>query len=117
MQLSRGVFHLDISSFVGSGSSGFSVFCGEFIAEEVEVGDKEYPLWLIYRCTLTFLNISLQSLSLMKLFSGKKQNFCSWDYSSPALDYQDFQIIRRWIEEILLYCFFHILMAYGVMES
>jgi hypothetical protein len=28
------------------------VFCGEFIAEEVEVGDKEYPQWLLYRCTL-----------------------------------------------------------------
>jgi hypothetical protein len=35
----------------------------------------------------------------MKLFSGKKQNLWSWDYSSQVLDYQDFQII---IEEILL---------------
>ena len=66
------------------------MFCGEFIAEEVAVGDKGYSQWLIYRCTPTFLNISLQSLSLMKLFSSKKQNFCSWDYSSQALDYQDF---------------------------
>ena len=49
------------------------MFCGEFIAEEVEVGDKGYPQWLMYRHTFgDLLNISLQSLSLMKLFSGKK---------------------------------------------
>jgi hypothetical protein len=39
----------------------------------------------------------------MKLFSGKKQNFCSWNYSLQVLGYEDFQIVRHWIKGILLY--------------
>jgi hypothetical protein len=35
-------------------------------------------------------------------FSGKKQNFWSWDYTPQVLDYQDFWIIRYQIKGILL---------------
>jgi hypothetical protein len=77
------------------------VFCGEFIAEEV-VRDKGYTQWLIYRHTLGDLFEHIPAVSFTdEAFSRKKQNLWSWDYSSQALDYQDFQIISR-IEEILL---------------
>jgi hypothetical protein len=42
-------------------------------------------------------------VSMMKLFSGKKQNFRSWGYSLHVPDYQDFQIIRCQIKGILLH--------------
>jgi hypothetical protein len=38
----------------------------------------------------------------MKLFSGKKQNFWSWDQSPQVPGYQDFQIIGYQIKGILL---------------
>jgi hypothetical protein len=41
--------------------------------------------------------------SMMKPWSGKEQNFSSWDYTPQMLDYQDFQIIRQQIKGILLY--------------
>ena len=42
-----------------------------------------------------FLNMSLRSACFNDIvfFYGKKQNFCSWDYSSQVLDCQDFQIV------------------------
>jgi hypothetical protein len=42
-------------------------------------------------------------VSLMNPFTGKKQNFRSWDYSAQVSDYQDFQIIGCWIKRMLLY--------------
>jgi len=90
----RGVFHLGISSiccFQVSGSS--SVFFGVFIAEEVDgVGDKgsgDTPVAVAQTLLEAFLNMSLRFvLSLMWLFSGKKQNFQSSDYPPQC------QIIR-----------------------
>jgi hypothetical protein len=41
----------------------------------------------------------------MKLSSGKKQNFQSWNCSPQVLDYQDFQIFRRQTKGILLHFF------------
>jgi len=35
-------------------------------------------------------------------FSGKKQNFWSWDYAPQVLDYQDFWINGYQIKGILL---------------
>ena len=45
-------------------------------------------------------------VSFMKLFSVKKQNFWSWDFSSQVLYHQDLGIIRHRIEGILLYLFY-----------
>jgi hypothetical protein len=42
-------------------------------------------------------------ISLQELFSGKKQNFWSWDYSPLVLDYQNLWITRHWIKGSLLY--------------
>ena len=48
--------------------------------------------------------MSLKStVSLTNLFSGKKQNFQSWDYFPQVLDYQDFRIIGRRIKLIWPY--------------
>jgi hypothetical protein len=71
------------------------VFSGIVIAEEVDgVGDKESgDTTTIHVQTFleAFLNMSLTSAcSLMKLFSDKKQNFCSWHYCPQVSDYRDF---------------------------
>jgi len=42
----------------------------------------------------------------MKLFSGKKKNFWSWDYPSQVLYHQDLESIRHWNEGILVYSFY-----------
>jgi hypothetical protein len=44
------------------------------------------------------------SIALMNLFAGKKQNVWPW-YWSQVPDYQDFQIVRCWINRILLYTY------------
>ena len=46
---------------------------------------------------------SKSTVSLTKHFSGKKQNFQSWDYFPQVPDYQDFRIIGRRLKWILLY--------------
>jgi len=44
----------------------------------------------------SFLNIPLRSACFAdEAFSGKKQNFCSWDYLLQVLGYEDFQIVRH----------------------
>jgi hypothetical protein len=51
-----------------------------------------------------FLNMCVRSACFIdEAFSGKKQNFRSWDYLLEGVDYQDFHIIRCQIEEIVLY--------------
>jgi hypothetical protein len=48
--------------------------------------------------------ITLRSACFIdKAFSGKKQNFCSWDYSSQVLHCQDFRIDGCQTRGILLH--------------
>ena len=55
-----------------------------------------------------FLNISLRSACFLikALFTGKKQNSLSWEYSSEVSDCQDFRIIGLRIKGILLHFLF-----------
>jgi len=50
---------------------------------------------------------------MMKLLTGKKQKFQSWDYSPQVPNYQDFWITKCQIKEILQYmqCFFQLVYA------
>lgn len=67
---------------------------------------------LVYRHTWKHLGTCSWDLplSLMKLSSGKKRNFTSWEYSPLVAAYQDAQIIRWQIEGIFL--LLHILSFY-----
>jgi hypothetical protein len=88
-----------------AGSS--SVFYGVFTAEESDGAgtraEGDTTTVGVEILLEAFLNMSLRSVSLMKLFCGKKQNFRSWDYSPQVADYLDLQIIGRRIKGILLY--------------
>jgi hypothetical protein len=51
------------------------------------------------------LNMSLRSVPFVDAyFTGEMQNFQFWDYAPQVLVYQDFQVIRRQIKGIWLYC-------------
>jgi len=41
------------------------------------------------------------TVSMMKISSGKIQNFQHSNYSPKELDYEDFQIIGHWMKRIL----------------
>jgi hypothetical protein len=76
------------------------VVSGVFTAEEDdEVGDKRSQgntMVDLHTLLRAFLNMFLRSACFTDetLFSHKKQNVRSWDYSPQVLDYQDFWIIR-----------------------
>jgi len=92
-----------------SGSSGSSsVFSGVPIAEEVDgVREKvagDNTMIDVETLFETILNMSLRFASFInEPLSGKKQDFCFWDYSYQVLDNEDFQIIRLQIKGILQY--------------
>lgn len=69
------------------------MFSGVVIVEEVDgVGDVSGDNHSS-SCTVTLeglLNMFLRYVSLMKLFTGNKQNFLSWECSPQMLVYQDF---------------------------
>jgi len=69
------------------------VFFGVITAEEVDgVGYEvsgDTTTFGVQTLLEAFLNMSLKSASFIDeaFFSGKKQNFSSWDYFSQVLDY------------------------------
>jgi len=79
------------------------VFCRVFIAEDVDgVGDKGSGAQqrLTYRNSRgVFLNVPEINYFIDKVsFSGRKQNFQSWDYFPQVPDDQDFRVIGRRIK-------------------
>ena len=101
----RGVFHLGISLSYCLGSSGSSsVLFGVFTAEEVNrVGDKgsgDTTIFL-YKHFRPFENIP--EIFYWSFVSGKKKNFCSWDYTPQVPDYQGFSITKHQFKGVLLH--------------
>ena len=84
------------------------MFFGVFIGEEADgVGDKgsgEITSAGVPTLLEAFLNMSLRSACFIdEVFSCRKQNFRSWDYSPQVTDYQDFSITGCQIKLISLY--------------
>jgi hypothetical protein len=68
------------------------VFPGVFIAVDADgLGDMDSgdTTAVDIQILLVFLHTSLISDSLIKLFSGNEQNFCSWGYCPYVPDFQD----------------------------
>jgi hypothetical protein len=87
----------------GSSSVFYAVFTGEESDGAGTRAEGDTTIVGVQILLEAFLNMSLRSVPLMKLFYGKKQNFRSWDYSLQVVDYLVFQIIGRRIKGILLY--------------
>lgn len=98
----------------GLGSSGPTCLCWSLhIAEEFDgVGDEGQEITTTVDVQMlleAFFNVSLRTACATDgviFFSGKRQNFRAWDNSSQMTDYQDFQIIGRWIKGAFVICDF-----------
>ena len=105
-QLFRGVFHLDISFICWL--RVIRLLCESSYLKklvEQETSGQEVPQELMYTYSWRPFRTCPcgMSVSLMKLVSGKQQNFWSWDCSPQVLNYQDFWVIGLRSKGILLY--------------
>jgi len=74
-----------------------------FIVDEVGAKQSGYTITYWHSWKLFWTGLWGSACSTDEAFSGKKQNFWSWDYSPQVLDYQDFQVLGCRIKGILLY--------------
>jgi len=93
--------------FVNSLTQNTSIYSQYIVYEVNGIGDWESVNTTIGDVQIfseAFLTTFLRSaILLVNCFSGRKQNFCSWDYSFQVPDYLGFRTIRYWIEGIFLY--------------
>jgi hypothetical protein len=94
-------------SFVNSLTQNISIYSQYIVYKVNGIGDRESVNTTIGGVQIlseAFLNMFLTSASFTgELFFDRKQNFCSWDYSSRLPDYLGSRTIRHWIKGFFLY--------------
>ena len=109
LQMNRPLYTWTSPSLSTESSELSSVFSGIFRAEDIaavrEQGSGDIKMLHIWTPLEAFVKMSLRSVFFNdEFFSGKNQNFQSWDKSPQVLNYQNFCTTRHQINGILLYC-------------